>query len=208
MVCFYVMRHGKWAPREEGEEDGPLTEEGIQQVVRSAQEHLWDVKIHMALHSGKERAEQTARITLANIKRRSGLKSIVEKDEGFSYELGDYLGDYENQWLYEDASAKVKEAKASGKAETVDLWLKNWPKALIFRGRVQQALVMWAWIIAGDSKYTDYNVFVGSHSPVAEAAALDPKSTPRLREADIIRYEVEVSDTGTIISSDVLRAPY
>lgn len=195
LVIFDVMRHG--------EKDGDkLTPKGKEQVAVSARANLTGRNYVLVLHSEMQRARETVHEVLQTIGiDPSSIDIMVE--EGFGYEWA-----IDPRW----PAKEVQRIKASGEATTVDFWIEKWPSACMLRGRVMATLLFWAQMIVEDEDAgeEEVHVLVGSHSPCGDMAAIDPKTTDALGEADIMRYTVEV-DLKTleakIVSSKVLRAP-
>ncbi|MGB7218602.1 MAG: histidine phosphatase family protein [Vicinamibacterales bacterium] len=195
-VHFWVIRHGQ----RDGDKDA-ITEKGFEQVKTSAKANLSNVKFDAAFFSGMHRVKQTAETALSTIGQSVPL--VAEPGFGFAWAAD------EKRWPYKEANAKVEAAKAAGVQDTADLWLENWPPALMVRGRLLATLLFRAQLLAGSNKAGTINVLAGSHSPTSELAALDPKTTARLRETDLMHYVVEVGDEGPkLVKSDVVRAPY
>lgn len=209
-IVIYIMRHGE-------KQDDMLTEAGIKQVIDSTQHNLKGINFDLAYYSGMNRTKDTVATALQALgiadKKQFYSHSediwVFQKEEGFSYVVSPYE---DNLWPIQEAQKKVEAAKDKGELETADLWLKNWPKALIIRGRLQKTLLLLGKALNENPIYKDQeviNILVASHSPTAELAALEPRLTPKLSEADIIRYTlVNHSGEMKIISSDVLHAPY
>jgi hypothetical protein len=107
------------------------------------------------------------------------------------------------------ADAAVKAAmKERGMEETAALWLEFWPPARELAGQVRVAIRHRALELAKLYPEGGANLFVASHSPTIELGAPDLTRIPRLREADIIVYTVEVEDgSATIKDVEVLHAP-
>lgn len=196
-VRFWVIRHGE----RNGDKD-ELTEKGFQMVRESARHNLSDVpRFDAAFFSGMHRVRQTAETVLETLGRTCALTS--EQGFGFAWAADD------KRWPFKEATKRVEEAKAAGAQETADTWLEQWPPALMVRGRFLGTLLLRAQMLADRHTDDSIEVLVGSHSPCSEMAALDPKATPRLREADIMQYVVEVGDDGAkLVKSEVIRAPY
>ena len=195
-VLYWVMRHGQ----RNGDKD-ELTEKGFEQVKASATHNLGNVKFDAAFYSGMHRVKQTAETALGAI----GQTLPVTADQGFGF---GWAAD-EKRWPYKEANSRVEAAKAGGAQDTADLWLEQWPPALMVRGRLLATLLLRGQMLADSSKGDTVRVLVGSHSPTSELAALDPKSAARLRETDIMHYVVEIGDEGPkLVKSEVLRAPY
>jgi len=195
-VHFWVIRHGQ----RDGDKDA-LTEKGFEQVKASATHNLGNVKFDAAFFSGMHRVKQTAETVLSTL----GQSVPLTAEQGFGF---GWAAD-EKRWPYKEANARVEAAKAAGAQDTADLWLENWPPALMVRGRLLGTLLLRAQSLAAASKANAINVLAGSHSPTSELAALDPKTTARLRETDVMHYAVEVdADGAKLVKSEVLRAPY
>ena len=195
-VHFWVMRHGQ----RDGDKDA-LTDKGFEQVKASAKHNLSNVKFDAAFFSGMHRVKQTAETALGTIGQNIPL--VAEAGFGFGWAAD------EKRWPYKEANTKVEAAKAAGAQDTADLWLENWPPALMVRGRLLATLLFRAQLLANANKAGTINVLAGSHSPTSELAALDPKATARLRETDIMHYVVEIGDEGPkLTKSEVVKAPY
>jgi broad specificity phosphatase PhoE len=190
------MRHGQKDPDKDA-----LSEKGFDQVKASAKHTLGNVKFDAAFYSGMQRVKETAETVLSTL----GQNLPLTADQGFGF---GWAAD-EKRWPYKDATNMVEDAKKGGAQETADLWMEKWPPALMVRGRLLATLMFRAQALADSIKKDSINVLVGSHSPTSELAALDPKNTPRLRETDVIHYEVQVADDGPkITKSEVVKAPY
>ncbi|MBI4264821.1 MAG: histidine phosphatase family protein [Acidobacteria bacterium] len=195
-VLFWVMRHGQ----RNGDKD-ELTEQGFEQVRASAKHNLSSLTFDAAFFSGMHRVRQTAETVLTTL----GQSVPLVADQGFGF---GWAAD-EKRWPFKEATRRVEEAKAGGAQETADLWLEQWPPALMVRGRLLATLLLRAQMLADASQRDTIRVLVGSHSPTSELAALDPKTTLRLRETDIMHYAVEVGGEGPkLVTSEVVRAPY
>jgi len=195
-VHYWVMRHGQKDPDKDA-----LSEKGFEQVKASAKHNLSNEKFDAAFFSGMHRVKETAETVLSTL----GQSLPLTADQGFGF---GWAAD-EKRWPYKEATNQVEAAKAAGAEETADLWMEKWPPALMVRGRLLGTLLSRAEALAAAAKGDTVKVLVGSHSPTSELAALDPKTTPRLRETDVIHYVVEVGDEGgKIVKSEVHRAPY
>jgi broad specificity phosphatase PhoE len=195
-VNFWVIRHGHKDPEKDA-----LSDKGFEQVKASAKHNLNNVKFDAAFFSGMHRVKETAETVLSTL----GQNVPLTADQGFGF---GWAAD-EKRWPYKEATNQVEAAKAAGAEETADLWMEKWPPALMVRGRLLGSLLYRAQALADSVKKDEINVLVGSHSPTSELAALDPKTTPRLRETDVMKYVVEIGNEGPkITKSEVLRAPY
>ena len=195
-VYFWVIRHGQ----RDGDKDA-LTEKGFEMAKAAAKANLSNVRFDAAFYSGMQRVKQTAETVLSTLGQNIPL--VAEQGFGFGWAAD------EKRWPYKEANTKVEAAKAAGVQDTADLWLENWPPALMVRGRLLGTLLLRAQLLATTNKAGSLNVLAGSHSPTSELAALDPKTAARLRETDIMHYVVEVGDEGPkLVKSDVVRAPY
>ncbi len=180
-VNFYVMRHGKKG-------GDRLTEEGFQMVQRSAQMHLSGIPIHAALYSGMNRTLQTVNHAL-NV---AGAADVpVEIDYGFGYSWA--IGD-PNCSVYKRAEYRFDPLPNDQSVlKTVGDCLKYWPPSRIYRHRIRGALLSQAEAMSFRFPDNDtVNVLVGSHSPTAEMAA--GYDFPRLQEADIVLYVINIFD--------------
>ncbi|MCG3769906.1 MAG: hypothetical protein JW384_01037 [Nitrosomonadaceae bacterium] len=98
-----------------------------------------------------------------------------------------------------------------GDALTVSHWLEHFPPAWGFRERLKRfmAEVMAEIRAHNEQKLTSgqgwrpVNVVVGSHTPIAEFALLDPKMGTGLGHADAVLYEV--NSDGAIVGHEHLR---
>lgn len=195
-VHYWVMRHGQKDPDKDA-----LTDKGFEMAKAAAKHNLSNVTFDAAFFSGMQRVKETAETVLSTL----GQKLSLTADQGFGF---GWAAD-EKRWPYKDATNSVEEAKKGGAQETADLWMEKWPPALMVRGRLLATLLFRAQALADSIKKDSINVLVGSHSPTSELAALDPRNTPRLRETDLIHYEVQVADDGPkITKSEVVKAPY
>lgn len=213
-VVMYAMRHGERTPATApGQEPADeLTALGIQQVKRAAQNRLVDVTFDAAYYSGMNRAEQTVTEALVAI----GMGDVVPKaNEGFGYEWATKATGVNPEYLaVRPVEKAIGEAcKAEGKKPMVADWLNSpWRPAWAIRGRFYQTLLDVAVSEAMDTEEgtDEVNVLIGSHSPTAELAAVDPSTMPRLGLADMVKYVVEVDiETGDakLVSSEYLEAP-
>ncbi len=196
-VIFDVLRHGL----KDGDQ---LTSTGVEQVITSARANLAGRHYIAAFYSGMARALTTVQEALMAIDH--GVID-VPKEPGFGYAWAE-----DPRYPIGDAMNRVRDLIAGGAEETVQLWLDAWGgPAYAIRGRFLGTLEKWAIYYAlHPTPDCDLRILVGSHSPTAELACLDPTSTPRLREADGVSYVMEV-DTETLvvtmISSEVFRRP-
>ncbi|MBI3115378.1 MAG: hypothetical protein HYZ09_02715 [Candidatus Kerfeldbacteria bacterium] len=199
IVRFYVMR--------QGEKDGDdLTPKGVGQVHDSARTNLVGkgIEFTWAFYSGMLWARQTVVTALDALHHEMPLGG-TQVEEGFGYLETEEMFPIANHKEMIDARAKL------GETITVLDWLREWTGAAILRGRVQMTLLFLAKrLVAAVKTRERFNILVASHSPTGELACLDPATTPMLREADIMVYEVEVNEDGDarITKSEILRAPY
>jgi len=197
-VDYYLECHGdKTKPKDP--QKAILTKKGRAQVKASSHMHLSELTVDLALNSGKTRAWETMEIAMRQTQTPTGVPVEVEDALYFEH-------DYQDLSRYPEATKTI--AGLQGFTETVHLWLTLWPEGVVVRARLQNALVLRARLLVASGNKDHYVVVGGSHGPTAELAALDPVSTPRLREADIAHYTVEVSESGAeIVASEVLLAP-
>jgi broad specificity phosphatase PhoE len=206
-VKIVVMRHGeKTAATPERSNDlSELTPKGVQQVVDSATNNLLGYKPDALYCSLKYRAMQTVLGMTSVLPGRNGGLSIIA-DNRFDYSDAPDLknfGDWEKE-----AKRRVAE---EDKKETIEMWLDIAPTAVGFlRNKITESLKMTAVEIASTSDKDEYTVFVGCHSPVAETACVNPADMPRLQEADIVVYTVEVYDYDPLGGSvaDIVASEY
>ncbi len=203
-VVFDAMRHGL--------KDGDaLTPEGLRQVTRTARTNLRDRNYRFVFFSGMGRAFETVQIVLDTL---DALELVIPepiREEGFGYAWA-----MDDRFPIENANDDVRAAVSADNTENVvDLWLTVWPVvAASIRGRFRGTLEGWARMIATDDRLREkgepIHCLIGSHSPCAELACLDPKTFPKMNETDICRYTLEVDDeTGQVglVSSKYIPAP-
>lgn len=194
-VYVYVMRHGS---REEGK-NGGLTKHGIREVHSSAENNLANINFDAYYHSGKLRALMTIQEARLAINDQS-VKEIKENCffgfEGASDE--GYFEDYKKKVEREMASRHLSEP-------TVALWYAAAPRMIdSLRERIRLGLlkVALAAIIENHAQKSEYNILVGSHSPLAELAGRENhNSSLCLRTADIEKYEITFDGRDVKIAS-------
>lgn len=206
IVTFYVQRHGEKGP---GPNDlAELTEKGITDVMTSMANNMRGVTLDRAYFSLKFRTLQTVFCSILSLFR-IGTFSLtnrfqMEAREGFDYTSAPDLGRY----MEFDACVKSI-AKERMVPITVSLWQEVAPAMINhLTAKVTEELKKIAWEIGFNRKTTDkkeYSVLVGCHSPVSELATLTPKSTPMLREGDIMKYTVEVEKLDDVAPDEIFR---
>lgn len=204
VVNLYLMRHG--------EKDGDqLSKLGAAQVAWSAKRNLSGLTFDRFMCSLFGRALRTV-ITVVKALGWSTKGVIIEASDSFSYEEAPFLA------KYAEYSAEVKRREEAGESVTVATWLEVAPTLIGYlRKKISDALLEAAetthFSSPSDEKKDEYNVFVGNHTPVAEAACLNPAKTPMLREGDLMKYTVEISfiamaDVSTDIKSKIVASEY
>ena len=190
----YVMRHGK---KGAGDNDlAALTPEGIEQVQTSARTNLGHRTFDGLYASDLYRAGQTVWTAVGELpQRNNGLGLITRRN--FGYLTGDpEFQETLNQEYYAAADILKRLAPTLDYQFTVGDWLTAAPiMTRLYRERFAEALRREAIAMAeslGSTDRTSANILIGSHSPCGETACLNPDTTPALREADIIRYTLEV----------------
>ncbi|MBU0707523.1 hypothetical protein KKG41_04090 [Patescibacteria group bacterium] len=195
-VTFYAQRHG--------DKDGDaLTPKGRGQVRRSATKYLSDVRFVKGFSSFCKRAISTTNIAL----RASGNANTPRQpDMGFDFRHSVY-----DRFPASDAVAYVNAAIATGARNTISLWLGAWPTFIGVRARFTECMFRWANILVLSDHQQDIIVYVGTHSPGADACVLDPDNTLRLQPAGIMKYVVEVdpkTNTVELVESTVIFEGY
>jgi broad specificity phosphatase PhoE len=207
-VKIVVMRHGE---KQDGKALGisndlvTLTQAGAAQVVQSATNNLIGYVPDALRCSKKYRAMETVLLMTSVLPLKNNGVSIIA-EEGFDY--SDMPG-IKNFGTWE---AEAKKRVAEGQKETMAMWLDIAPEAIGYmREKMSNALLKTAIEVVEKGDKDEYIVFVGNHSPVAETACVDPAVMPRLREADIVVYTVDVEHVpggddfaGKITASDYI----
>lgn len=190
-VIAYVMRHGA---KESGVPNdlARLTEEGREQVCRSAARNLRDVQFDALYCSQKFRALETIACAVATLPdRNSGLG--IHALTGFDYTGAPDLDRY--GWASKEVALIAKNA---GTEPMVAMWMDAAPEMISFlRERFTKTLLTVAryehiGAVGRKEIKPTINILVASHSPVAELACVDPEKTLMLREADIMKYVIDV----------------
>lgn len=179
LLNIYGMRHGE---KTGGGDFALLTNDGIQQVIRSAQKNLCGIEFHGLYSSGKARANQTVACCQT-----VGICGGIEDLNEFDYSDCPFLD------RYAEYSTKAQEL-AKGEHVAVGHWREAAPEYTnYFRARLILAFeeIALGLHMVDDTYSPQYNILVGNHSPLIELAA-PADEFPLLREADIIRYTVEV----------------
>jgi broad specificity phosphatase PhoE len=201
-VKIVVMRHGeKTAATPERPNDlTELTPKGMQQVIDSATNNLLGYTPDALFCSLKYRAMQTVLLMTSVLPGRNGGLSIIA-DNRFDYSDAPDLKNF-GDWEKEAKRRVVDEEQK----ETIAMWLDIAPQTIGYlREKITKAIWNTAIEIASKGDKEEYTVFVGCHSPVSEVACLDPRSMPRLQEADLVVYTVNVNeDSATIVGSEYI----
>lgn len=199
-VKFFVMRHGE---KSGGPGANELTPKGFSQVAASAKRYLAspdNSKPKGLYHSGQWRAHQTAEV--CNLVGGWQLNPI--REDGFNFTKA-----AEGRQPFAEAQARVKARVDKGEAETVAMWLEEWDAAPVLREQVTATLKRLALAHCRPNHDAgEVSIVAASHAPTAELASPTPEATPRLNEADIAVYTVQVDgEQVNIISCDVLPCP-
>lgn len=197
-INVFVIRHGQ---KESGGNNNlaRLTKEGRFQVLHSAAKNLKHVEFDALYASCKFRTLETIVSAVSVLpQRNAGL--TIHTDIGFDYTGAPGLDQYEQ------ASKEVMLLSlGSRNPVTVATWMEVAPEMIGFlRDRFTKKLIATAryhhvGAIGRKEAKGVINILVGSHSPVGELACLEPETTPMLREADIMRYTIDVLPRETKI---------
>lgn len=167
-----MFRHGQ-------KDDDALTPFGVRQVVASTREHLDERRIHpVAYHSGKCRAEETAR----------------EAMKAFGFDEPELVADprfdvwwvMDEQWPQYDYETLEPELAVEG-TTLYDL-MEKWPPAWAIRMQIQDAI-----LYAASEADEGSTVVVGHHGWCCETAFPgDPREAMLMDMGDIYLYAIEV----------------
>ncbi|MEK9151324.1 MAG: hypothetical protein AAB547_01690 [Patescibacteria group bacterium] len=190
------MRHGQ--KESGGNSDlARLTKNGRLQVMSSAANNIKHIGFDALYASCKFRTLETVVSAVSVLPNRNN-KLSINTDIGFDYTGAPGLDQFKQ------ASEEVS-LLALGKPVTVAMWMAVAPEMIGFlRERFTRTLLATAHYhhagaIGRKETKGMLNILVASHSPVGELACLDPETTPMLREADIMRYTIDVLPRETKI---------
>jgi len=204
-VVAFLMRHGD-KKVEHGRPQDALSELGIRQVEASARTHLAGVSIVAVAHSEMERAQQTARIAM-RATNQEPFWWLQDEAFGFAAAACDAVPDF-------PMPSALAALKVRGITEpTVWDLLMEWPPAWLLRGQTIVGLknlarqVLASTPTLGDAPLT---MFVAGHSPGLDMVALDPRTFPRMGEADFMKVTMEVpvgDGPVSIVKTEYLQCP-
>jgi broad specificity phosphatase PhoE len=176
----YIQRHGD----KDGDKLSPL---GIQQVVDSVITNLAGIEFHSLYASKKYRTLQTV-VYAVGVLEGTNRGLGIETREGF-----DFIGAPDiDRW--KEISAAVKEL-AGDKPATVAMWAQAAPVYVShIRPRITAEILKVATETLQRTGNAEVNILVGCHGPLSELACLDMDTMPALQEADIVLYEIHITD--------------
>lgn len=190
-----------------GPKDGDtLTDDGFAFVKATAEEHHRGRAVHpVAFHSGKNRAEQTAR-TIMGIARHPGEGEdvAVVRHELFAY---DWLEDKDAGWPEFDEGAVMAELDARGGGTLRDL-LELYQPSWRFGPQIAAGILDVA-NQAIHSTGPGCTIIVGGHGWFLETAAPNkPVEVALMEMGDVYRYKVVMSPGGLhIAEAQLLKCP-
>jgi hypothetical protein len=204
IVNIYAMRHGR-----KNTESGPndltlLSAEGEKQVLTSAQNNFNGFSFDGLYCSKKFRTLQTVTLICSILPNRNCGMGIETRD-GF-----DYSGAPDLHCFNDDEQRILAGCAKLGVSATIADWEMASPRMVNFlRSRLTNDLHDIAIKHAQMTNKDSSMILVGSHTVVAELACVDSSKMFPLREADIIRYSIEViinqeEAFAEIISSDFI----
>lgn len=203
IIKFYCLRHGEKRGKDHPEGEDGLTEKGKRQVIAAAAEYLRDVTFDLVLFSGLNRARQTAEIAIDITGQKNSISISVETGLDYRWSLDKNTVP---QFSPVEAEKKLKDSGIIN--TTVYDWLEIWPPAFGMRQMMLATIRRRASELFNKSMYTNKNVLMTGHSPVLEMAVPNPHEFPRLKEADICLYNVEISgEEVKIVSATYLPCP-
>lgn len=191
------MRHGE---RKDGK-NGGLTDNGKLQVATSARKNLNTIIFDAFYSSEKKRAIETIECvteTIYNLK-----KPDIIKHDCFNYEGAP---EEDSDGTIDEKVKKLTEQK-SLPWPTIQIWNIVAPNKISFlrlRIRLGLQIIALETIAKNHGMKDEYNILVGSHSPLAELGGPDMCSMPQLRQADIAKYVVTFNGDVSIDSCEYL----
>lgn len=205
IINAYCMRHGlKVNLPGPQNELVPLTPEGEEQIRQSARNNLLGIEFHRLWYTGLYRTLQVVTLATGELPNRTNGLSVIAEPR-FGYVGCPFL---------EDLRPVIKEIKDSGKEMSVADWFRrtpnfcDWIQSNFWEAIEEQARDTYFWAAMAKRCNETFNWLIGGHSPVSELLALDQESTPALREADIIRYTIEVVAEGSPVMVRIVASDY
>lgn len=188
------MRHGEKGQKTDPQGEDYLTGRGKKQVAASATKYLADITFIEVYVSGLYRALETAGIALA-ITSHPEMEIITESGLDYRWCLN-----ARQVPVHSLAEAEKRLAEEGVANPTVYDWLRAWPPALGMRQMMLATIQRLSH--EADKEYSsDVSILMAGHSPVLETAVPNPREFPRLREADICVYTVDVMNCQVNIES-------
>lgn len=204
VVKVYVLRHGHKDPVSGPNDLAILSREGQEQVLSSARSNLANIDFEGFYCSMKYRTLQTVVLAMSLFPKRNNCLGIEPK-WGFDYSGAPNLGEKFNA-----DKRKIEEiAKAQGIPVTIRMWHDVSPSMVNFlRSRLIKELKSIAIEHAKEIKKDEVNVLVGSHEIVGELACINSSEMFPLREADIVRYVIEVVESNSCVEAKIISAQW
>lgn len=194
----YIMRHGP----KEGDQ---LTEEGVRCVQVSAVTNLAGIEFDALFCSKKFRTLQTV-VAAVGVLPGANRGLGIETREGFDFINAPDI----DRW--KELSAEVNRlAEASGQPATVALWAQVAPAYVNhIRPQVTAEILRVSKETLQSISVNEANILVGCHGPLSELACLDMNSMLAVREADIVCYEVRISDVILLddLGAEIISSTY
>lgn len=191
LVRFFVFQHGMQL----GDGLDPASAELITDAARAVRK-AHSASFDYAFSAGTPVSRATVRTALEALDRRL----LITPEPGFG------TADAQTQCptIFDLNPPRDEETAVT----RVSNWLEHWRGAWFIRGNLTATLRHRAMVIAKEMLGSRVDVIVGGHSPGAEFACLDPKTTPLLGVGDAICYEIEAdTSSASIVMSTVILAP-
>jgi hypothetical protein len=204
-VNLYVMRHGHKDAGSGPNDLALLSKMGEEQVLNSTRRNLMGLDFHGLYCSLKYRTLQTVVLATSLLKRRNNGLGIAARI-GFDYEGAPDLGE---QFIHDKKKIEQK-AKEQDVRVSIGMWRDVSPRMVDF---LRIRLIHEIEGIAvnhclEDNKDEEINILSGSHEVVGELACVDPISMPPMREADIVKYVLNVERTQGDIGAEIISSEY